>query len=177
MATVEGVEQADTHDVGFRPYLASDFEAVAALWTRVHRELAPAGTEALFEQYIATTNRGRAFASARYLLAGETQWFWVVASTTDGSRRIVGTFGIGYHNSDTTELWRMYIDAGWRGRGLAQRMLGTSEEIAHRASYNFGRRGLVNHRREMLTVITSSYSWALRPYLSELLIEIDNGGV
>ena len=46
---------ADTHDVGFRPYLASDFEAVAALWTRVNRELAPAGMEALFEQYIATT--------------------------------------------------------------------------------------------------------------------------
>ena len=37
---------ADTHDVGFRPYLASDFEAVAALWTRVNRELAPAGMEA-----------------------------------------------------------------------------------------------------------------------------------
>jgi hypothetical protein len=34
---------ADTHDVGFRPYLTSDFEAVAALWTRVNRELAPAG--------------------------------------------------------------------------------------------------------------------------------------
>jgi hypothetical protein len=39
----------DTQDVGFRRYLASDFEAVAALWTRVNRELAPAGMEALFE--------------------------------------------------------------------------------------------------------------------------------
>ena len=44
---------ADTHAVGFRPHLASHFEAVAALWTRVDRELAPAG--APFEQYIATT--------------------------------------------------------------------------------------------------------------------------
>jgi hypothetical protein len=49
---------ANKHDVGFRPYATSDFEAVADLWTRVNRELAPAGMEALFEEYIATTIEG-----------------------------------------------------------------------------------------------------------------------
>jgi GNAT superfamily N-acetyltransferase len=42
-----------------------------------------------------------------------------VVEPADRSRRIVGTFGIECRNSDTTELQRMYIDAGWRGRGLA----------------------------------------------------------
>ena len=53
---------ADKHDVEFRPYMAADFEAVADLWTRVNRELAPAGMETLFEQYIATTINGMAYA-------------------------------------------------------------------------------------------------------------------
>src|ERR1700741_4730768 len=49
---------AEKHGVAFRAYVASDFEAVADLWTRVNRELAPAGMETLFEQYITTTIEG-----------------------------------------------------------------------------------------------------------------------
>ena len=49
---------ADKHNVDLRPYMVTDFEAVADLWTRVNRELAPAGMEALFERYIATTIEG-----------------------------------------------------------------------------------------------------------------------
>jgi GNAT superfamily N-acetyltransferase len=127
---------ADTHDAGFRPYLASDFEAVAALWTRVNRELAPAGMEALFEQYIATTIEAELSRLLDIFSLARRNAFWVVESTTDGSRWIVGTFGIECHNSHTTELRRMYIDAGWRGRGLAQRMLRTSEEMAHELGFS-----------------------------------------
>ena len=39
--------------VVFRSYQISDFDQVAALWSRINRELAPAGMEELFEQYIA----------------------------------------------------------------------------------------------------------------------------
>src|ERR1700722_5785539 len=44
--------------VNFRKYRTADFDPVAALWTRINRELAPAGMEELFEQYIATTLDG-----------------------------------------------------------------------------------------------------------------------
>ena len=42
----------------FRRYQATDYDALASLWTRINRELAPAGMEQLFEQYIATTING-----------------------------------------------------------------------------------------------------------------------
>jgi hypothetical protein len=51
---IAGRDMADEHAFDFRPYTASDFEVVADPWTRVNRELAPAGMETLFEQYIAT---------------------------------------------------------------------------------------------------------------------------
>ena len=44
--------------VVFRSYRKSDFDQVAALWSRINRELAPADMEELFEQYIATTISG-----------------------------------------------------------------------------------------------------------------------
>jgi hypothetical protein len=75
---------ADTQDIGFRPYLASDFEAVAALWTRVNRELAPAGMEAVFEQYIATTIEAELSRLLDIFSLARRNAFWVV-EPADGS--------------------------------------------------------------------------------------------
>ena len=121
--------------VDIRPYAATDFEAVADLWTRVNRELAPAGMETLFEQYIATTIEGELWRLLDIFSPARRNAFWVV-ELPDGSRRIVGTFGIESHSSDTTELRRMYIDAGWRGYGLAQRMLRTAEATARQLGFS-----------------------------------------
>jgi GNAT superfamily N-acetyltransferase len=128
----------DERDVGFRPYVASDFEAVADLWTRVNRELAPAGMEALFEQYIATTIDGE-LSRLTEIFSPERRNAFRVVELADGSRRIVATFGIECQSSDTTELRRMYIDAPWRGRGLAQQMLRAAEAMARA----FGFSGMV----------------------------------
>ncbi len=106
-------DEADSHSVDFRPYAVTDFEAVADLWMRVNRELAPAGMETFFEQYIATTIEGELSRMVDIFSQARRNAFWVV-ELADGSRRIVGTFGIESHNSDATELRRMYIDAGWR---------------------------------------------------------------
>jgi GNAT superfamily N-acetyltransferase len=43
---------------------------------------------------------------------------------------IVGSFGIEGHSSSDTELRRMYLDEGYRGLGVAQRMLGCAEAEA-----------------------------------------------
>src|SRR5215472_18334786 len=123
------------HNVDFRPYVVADFEAVADLWARVNRELAPAGMETLFEQYIATTIEGELSRLLEIFSQARRNAFWVVEHA-DGIQPIVGTFGIETHSSETTELRRMYIDAGWRGRGLAQRMLGTSEEMARELGFS-----------------------------------------
>src|SRR3974390_2289042 len=91
--------------------------------------------QTIFEQYIATTIEGELSRLLDIFSVARRNAFWVV-EPVDDSRRIVGTFGIECHNSDTTELRRMYIDAGWRGRGLAQRMLRTAEDMARELGFS-----------------------------------------
>ena len=79
---------ADKHDVGFRFYVASDFDAVANLWARVNRELAPAGMEMLFEQYISATIKEELSRLLDIFSQARRNAFWVVELTGE-SRRIV----------------------------------------------------------------------------------------
>jgi GNAT superfamily N-acetyltransferase len=166
---------ADTQDVGFRPYLAPDFEAVAALWTRVNRELAPAGMEALFEQYIATTIEAELSRLLDIFSLARRNAFWVV-EPADGSGRIVGTFGIEGRNSDTTELRRMYIDAEWRGRGLAQRMLRTSEEMARELGFSRMIVSTADVQRAALRFYTKSGFKRVRSEIAEAMTVKQVGG-
>jgi GNAT superfamily N-acetyltransferase len=130
-----GRDMADEPDIEFRPYVASDFQAVADLWTRVNRELAPAGMEGLFEQYIATTIEGELSRLLDVFSSAKRNAFRVV-ELTGGSHRIIGTFGIECHSGDTTELRRMYIDVGLRGCGLAPRMLRAAEDMARQFGFS-----------------------------------------
>jgi GNAT superfamily N-acetyltransferase len=107
------------YPVTFRRYQIADYGAVAALWTRINRELAPAGMEERFEQYIATTINGELKQLLDVFSETKHNAFWVVESESE----IVGSFGIESHNAGDTELRRMYLDKAHRGRGIAQRML------------------------------------------------------
>jgi GNAT superfamily N-acetyltransferase len=107
------------HTVTFRQYQIADYDAVAALWTRINRELAPAGMEQLFEQYIATTINGELKQLLEVFSEEKRNVFWVVESADE----IIGCFGIESHGADDTELRRMYLDKSYRGAGIAQRML------------------------------------------------------
>jgi hypothetical protein len=81
-------EEGDGQAVSFRPYAASDFEAVADLWTRVNWELAPVGMEALFEQYIATTIAGELPRLPDIFSQAKRNAFWVV-ELAEGAGRLV----------------------------------------------------------------------------------------
>ena len=107
------------HPVTFRRYRIADYDVVAALWTRINRELAPAGMEELFERYIATTIDGELKQLLDVFSEAGRNAFWVVESADE----IVGCFGIESHGTHDTELRRMYFDKGYRGMGIAQRML------------------------------------------------------
>ena len=56
--------------VAFRRYQPSDYDQVAALWSRINRELAPAGMEELFERYIATMISGELVRLAKVFSEG-----------------------------------------------------------------------------------------------------------
>ncbi len=110
----------------FRNYRATDYRPVAALWTRINRELAPAGMEERFEQYIAMTIDGELNQLLTVFSDAKRNAFWVVESP-DG---IVGSFGIEGRSDSDTELRRMYLDEGYRGLGIAQRMLDCAQAEA-----------------------------------------------
>jgi GNAT superfamily N-acetyltransferase len=112
--------------VVFRRYQPSDFDQVAALWSRINRELAPAGMEELFEQYIATTISDELVRLPEIFSEVKKSAFWVV----DLQGEIIGCFGIESHSEIGTELRRMYLDRKFRGAGIAERMLEYAEEQA-----------------------------------------------
>ena len=114
------------HPVTFRPYQATDYSSVASLWTRINRQLAPDGMEELFEQYIATTIDGELKQLPEIFSKAKRNAFWVIESANE----IVGCFGIESRGVTDTELRRMYLDAGYRGLGIAQRMLDHAQAVA-----------------------------------------------
>jgi N-acetylglutamate synthase-like GNAT family acetyltransferase len=112
--------------VTIRASQEADYDAIAALWTRINRELAPADMRELFEQYIAIAVNGELRQLQEVFSEAKRNAFWVVES----SKQIIGTFGIESHGDDSTELRRMYLDRGQRSRGIAQRMLECAESRA-----------------------------------------------
>ena len=119
-------------NVRFRPYDLPDYEPVAALWTRINRELAPPHLRELFETYIATALNGELRRLRDVFSVTKRNAFWIVEC--DG--RIVGTFGIESQGADSTELRRMYLDRDYRGRGVAQRMPSTAEARARELGFS-----------------------------------------
>jgi GNAT superfamily N-acetyltransferase len=117
--------------VVFRPYEVLDFHDVAALWSRINRELAPEGMEELFEQYIATTIGGELVHLSDIFSETKGNAFWVV----QGHDGIVGSFGIERHNETDTELRRMYLDREYRGSEIAKRMLDCAQKQARAFGY------------------------------------------
>jgi GNAT superfamily N-acetyltransferase len=175
MRMIAGDDAADDHAVRFRPYLVSDFEAVADLWTRVNRELAPADMEALFEQYIATTIEGE-LSRLPDIFSQDRRNAFRVAEPADDSHRIVATFGIESHSADTTELRRMYIDAPWRGRGLAQRMLRTAEAMARELGFSRMIVSTADVQRAALRFYTKSGFKLVRSEIAESMTVKQAGG-
>jgi putative acetyltransferase len=75
--------------------------------------------EELFERYIATIIDGELRQLLDVFSEAKRSAFWVVESENE----IIGSFGIESRSASETELRRMYLDEGYRGSGIAQRML------------------------------------------------------
>jgi GNAT superfamily N-acetyltransferase len=119
------------HSVSFRRYRSADYDSVAALWTRINRELAPSGMEELFERYIATTIDGELNQLLEVFSEARRNMFWVVEDRDS----IVGSFGIESRSASDTELRRMYLDKDYRGLGIAQRMLDCAQTRARQLGF------------------------------------------
>jgi GNAT superfamily N-acetyltransferase len=113
--------------VSFRAYELSDYESVAALWTRINRELAPSHMRELFEQYIAMAVNGELRQLQEIFSEARRNAFWVAECHAG----VIGTIGIESRGDDsTTELRRMYLDRNYRGQCTAQQMLNRAEQRA-----------------------------------------------
>jgi GNAT superfamily N-acetyltransferase len=122
---------ASVPPVAFRKYRASDYDAMVSLWTRINRELAPAGMEELFDRYIANITDGELRQLPELFSEARRSAFWVVESKDE----IIGSFGIESRGPAETELRRMYLDQPYRGSGIAQRMLDFALEEARRLGF------------------------------------------
>jgi len=112
--------------ITFRSYRPADYGEIAALWTRVNRELSPPHMRALFDEYIAVALDGELKRLQDIFSEAKRNAFWVV----EAGGTIVGTFGIEARSDDCTELRRMYLDRSFRGCGIAQKMLHAAEARA-----------------------------------------------
>jgi len=111
-----------------RPYAAADRDAVCDLFVRVNRELAPADLRAAFEDYIALSLRQEIGRIADYYAERNGRFF---VAEQDG--RLAGMFGLEGIGMPEAELRRMYVDAAFRGTGLAQAMLDHAEQACRAA--------------------------------------------
>lgn len=114
-----------------RAYKDTDYDQVVALFTRISRELAPADMRERFEQYISMAINGELQQLQDIFSESKRNAFWVV----EIEERIIGMCGIEACGADATELRRMYLDARYRGRGLAQRMLQCAEARARKLGF------------------------------------------
>jgi GNAT superfamily N-acetyltransferase len=122
----------DDGPVNFRGYQTADFDQVASLWTRINRELAPSDKRELFETYIVIVIDRELTGLLDIFSEAKRSAFWVV----ECGSQVVGSFGIQSCNRDCTELRRMYLDIGFRGRGVAQAMLDFAETRARALGFS-----------------------------------------
>jgi putative acetyltransferase len=107
-----------------RPYRDADGDAVADLFVRVNRSLAPPGMEQAFEAYIALALTQEISRIPQYY-GGLGRGFWVAA---EGDGRLIGMFGLEPTAPDALELRRMYVAPEARRRGVAGAMLHHAEQ-------------------------------------------------
>jgi GNAT superfamily N-acetyltransferase len=114
-----------------RAYEDADYVQVVALFTSINRELAPSEMRELFEQYIQTSIDQEIDRLRDIFSEARRNAFWVVETGDE----IIGMFGIESRSQESTELRRMYLDARYRGRGIAQRMLQCAETRARELGF------------------------------------------
>lgn len=117
-----------------RPFDRTREAEVRDLLARCLHEIAPPSARAEIDAYIA-----RALATdyrdiATHYSPGRGRGFWLALSENGD---LMGTFALRPSGEDVAELRRMYVDAGFRRRGLGRAMLAMAEALC--ADWGFQR--------------------------------------
>ena len=111
-----------------RRYADADHTAVRDLFIRVNRELAPPEWREAFERYVARSLSEEIDRLADYYAEKKGAFF-----VAHDDVRFAGTFGLEGLGAPSAELRRMYVDAAFRGTGLARLMLAHAEQTCRDA--------------------------------------------
>jgi putative acetyltransferase len=114
--------------LAIRRYAETDHAAVRDLFMRVNRELAPAALRDAFERYIERSLAEEIDRLEDYYAAKQGAFFVAY----EGGR-LAGMFGLEGLGSAAAELRRMYVEARYRGSGLARAMLDHAEQVSREA--------------------------------------------
>ena len=114
-----------------RPYEAGDRDAVLALFRAVNAELAPAGMEAAFADYVERAIADEMGRIPECFQQVDGSGFWVAVR----GGALLGMVGIDRHSDAEAELRRMYVDPGQRRQGIGNRLLDHIEGFCRGRGY------------------------------------------
>ncbi len=114
-----------------RPFTPSDQDRVTEIFIDWNRHIAAPDTVDAFEAYIRRSIAEEMGRIPDYYQTHPMSGFWV--AETDGD--VVGMVGIEHLSDDEAEVRRMYVDAGWRRRGIGGRLLAHAEDFCAGAEY------------------------------------------
>jgi len=109
-----------------RPFDRTHEAEVRDLLARCLREIAPPSAQVAVEAYIAGALAGDYRDIATHYRPGRGRGLWLALS---GDGDLMGTFALQPSGEDVAELRRMYVDAGFRRRGVARAMLARAEAL------------------------------------------------
>jgi len=114
-----------------RPYLPDDLDRVEAIFIEWNRHIAGPENAAAFDAYIRRALDEEIRHISEYYHKAPGNGFWVADLAGD----VVGMAGIERLNDDEAEVRRMYVDAGYRRRGIGVRLLSHVEDFCAEEGY------------------------------------------
>jgi GNAT superfamily N-acetyltransferase len=118
-------------DAQIVPYEPAHADGVRSLFLKINRELTLPGLEQAFMDYVDRALREEICKIAEYYDGERGNGFWVMVL----GDVVIGFVGLERQTSEIGELRRMYLDAAFRGRGLADRLLERAETEARKLGY------------------------------------------
>ena len=118
-----------------RPFTPSDQDRVTEIFIDWNRHLATPETADAFEAYIRRSIDDEIGRIPDYYQAHPKSGFWVAETDAKTGGGVAGMVGIERLSDDEAEVRRMYVDAGWRRRGIGSRLLAHAENFCAGAGY------------------------------------------
>ena len=113
-----------------RPFRSADTAAIIGLFRQFMTELTPPHLREEFGHYVETAVQTELSRIGEYYFGAPGQGFWVAET-----EHVIGMVGVERLSNSQAELRRMAVDAAFRRRGIARRLLQVAEAFCRDSGY------------------------------------------